>query len=121
MRGDPPEMTSDSTNLLLEDLVIESSLKLSLPTACRGDVHSSLATSKYNKILLGCNSRAVERSVGNIGLHDFKVGSVDKLSQVSMIQGAGKLPTFALLSFEAVMKYVRSGAHCKSVIRASNS
>lgn len=72
-------MTTDSTDLLLENLVIETSFEFTLSRVGGSDVHSGLSTAEDDKVLVRCDGGAVERSVGNVGLHDFEIGGVDEL------------------------------------------
>jgi hypothetical protein len=77
------EMASDAANLLLENLVVETRFELSLAGRGGCDVHGCLATSKNDKVFLWGDGGGVERSVGDVGLHDFEVAGVDDLSSVS--------------------------------------
>ena len=49
------EMSPNSANLLLKDLVVESCLEFSLAGRGCGDIHRCLATTKNDKILLRSN------------------------------------------------------------------
>ena len=72
-------MSTDTADLLLEDLVVETRLELSL--ACRGggDVHGGLSSSEDDKVLLWCDGGGVEWGIGDEGLHDLKVGGINDL------------------------------------------
>lgn len=121
-RVEGSEMTSDSTNLLFEDLVVESSLKLSLTSCCGSHIHSCLSTAEDYKVFLGCDGCAVQWCVGHVGLHDFEITRVNELHRLGpLFHQIPRELTLAVLSFEAVIKYVRSGAHWRSVINISNS
>lgn len=103
-------MTSDTANLLLKYLVVESGFEftlsgylevisysfeaklkntkqhddglkwsLSIHTTGLRDTHCILPTTKNNEVLLGCDCGAVQRSVGNICLHDFEICCVYEL------------------------------------------
>ena len=73
------KVTTDTANLLHEDLVVETSLKFTLAGRGGGDVHSGLATSEDNKVFHRCDSGAVEGSVGGIGFQDGKIIDCDEL------------------------------------------
>ena len=73
------EMTSDTANLLFKDLVVKPSLEFTLPRRGLSDTHSILSTTQNDEILLGSNGRAVQGSIGSVGLHDFEVIRINKL------------------------------------------
>ena len=72
-------MSTDTADLLLENLVVETRLELSL--ACRGggDIHGGLSSSEDNEILLRCDRCGVQWGIGDVGLHDLEIGSIDDL------------------------------------------
>lgn len=132
------EVTPHAANLLTEDLVVEAGFELSLTSASRGDIHSSLSTTENYVVLDGSNGGTVERGIGNVGLEHFDaVGSGDLISKSDLertnqeferpLGGTepddvrGSRLTLAVLSFEAVMKYVRSWDHCRSVTNRVSS
>lgn len=100
-------MTADSANLILEDLVVESRLELSLSRRGTGDIHSGLTTTEDDKVLLGSDSCAVQGGIGDVSLENLKVLGGNKLSWVS-IQASPRNSRFAhtleVLSLQAVMK-----------------
>jgi hypothetical protein len=112
------EVTTDTANLLHEDLVVEARFELSLAGRGGGDVHGGLSSSKDNVVFDGGDGGAVEGRVGDVGLQNVELLNVDELGTVS-IGGEDcirlRLRTLAVLSLDAVMKYVRSGAHWMSV------
>ena len=73
------EVATDTADLVLENLVVESGLELALAGGGRGDVHGGLATTEDDEILLGRDGGAVEGRVGGVGLHDREVASIDEL------------------------------------------
>ena len=73
------KVTTNTANLLLKDLVIKSSFEFTLSRRGSSDVHSGLTTSQDDEVFFWCNRCTVERGIGNIGLHDFEIGSVDEL------------------------------------------
>lgn len=73
------KVTPDSTDLLLENLVVEPRFEFTLSGVGGGDIHSGLSSSENDKVLVGGDGGAVERSVGYVGLHDFEVAGVDEL------------------------------------------
>lgn len=78
MHGNRVERTkvaSNSADLVLEDLVIESSFKFALASGRGCHVGGSLATSEDDKVLLWGDGGGVERRIGNIGLQDAEVAS----------------------------------------------
>lgn len=72
-------MTSDTTNLVLEDLVVESSLKFTLPLRSGGDISGFLTTAEDDEVFLRGERGSVERGVGGIGLKNFEVVYIDDL------------------------------------------
>ena len=66
-------MAFDTANLVLEDLVIETSLEFTLASGSCRDIHGGLTTTEDHIILLGSDSGAVQRCVGNVGLQDGEV------------------------------------------------
>jgi hypothetical protein len=72
-------VTSHTTNLVLEDLVIETSLELTLTGRSSGNIHSGLTTTEDDEFLLGGDSGTVEGCVGYIGLEDLEIAGRDEL------------------------------------------
>lgn len=72
-------MTSDTADLLFENLVVEAGLEFSLASGGGCDVHGGLATTEDDEIFLGGNGCAVEGSVGDVGLENLKIAGVDDL------------------------------------------
>jgi hypothetical protein len=72
------EVTTHTADLLLEDLVVEAGLELTLAGGCGGDVHGGLTTTEDNVVLrVGGDGGGVEGCVGDVGLEDFhRVGVV---------------------------------------------
>ena len=67
------EMATDTADLLLEDLVVEPGLELTLSRGGGGDVHGGLAAAEDDVVLLGGDAGAVERGVGGVGLEQLEV------------------------------------------------
>lgn len=67
------KVTTDTANLVLEDLVVEAGLELALASGGGGDIHGSLTTTEDDKVLLGGNDGAVEGGVARVGLEDLEV------------------------------------------------
>ena len=72
------EVTTHTANLLLEDLVVEAGLELTLAGRGGGDVHGGLTTTEDNVVLrVGGDGGGVEGCVGDVGLEDLhRVGVV---------------------------------------------
>lgn len=66
------EVAPDTADLVLEYLVVESSLELSLSGGGGSHVHGSLATTEHDEVLLCCYGCCVERGIGSVGLEDFE-------------------------------------------------
>ncbi len=73
------EVTTDTANLVLEDLVVETGLELTLAGRGTGDIHGGLTTTEDDEVLLGCDCSAVEGGVGGVGLDDLEVTGTDEL------------------------------------------
>ena len=73
------EMTTDTADLVLEDLVVESGLEFTLAGGCRCDVHGGLATTENDVFLLWRDGSGVEGGIGWIGLHDGEIAGRDDL------------------------------------------
>lgn len=67
------EVASDTTDLVLKDLVVETSLEFTLTSRCRRDFHRGLTSTEDDIVLLRCDGSGVERSVGNVGFKDGEV------------------------------------------------
>jgi len=111
------EVSSHTANFLLENLVVEAGFEFPLARRSCGDVHCCLTTSKNNKVLFRSDGSTVKWSIGYIGFHDFKISCIDELLPSACFTLVSNIepPTLAVLSFEAVMKYVLSDDHCISV------
>lgn len=72
-------MTTDTANLVLEDLVVEASLELTLTGAGGGDIGSSLTTTQNDKVLLAGQSSTVQGGIGDVGLQNTQVLGGDEL------------------------------------------
>jgi hypothetical protein len=64
------EVTTDTANLLHEDLVVEARFELSLAGRGGSNVHGSLSSSKDNVVFDGGDGGAVKRRVGDVGFKD---------------------------------------------------
>jgi hypothetical protein len=78
------KVTTDTANLLHEDLVVETRFKLSLAGRGGSDIHGGLSSTKDNVVFYGRDGGAVERCVGNIGLENGKIFDIDELQTVSI-------------------------------------
>lgn len=79
------EVATDTADLVLEDLVVETSFEFTLARGGRGDIHGSLTTSQDHVVLLGGDGGAVQGRVGNVGFEDGEVTAGDELGRpVSM-------------------------------------
>jgi hypothetical protein len=76
-------VTPHTSNLVLEDLVEESSLELSLPCSGGSDSTRLLSSSKNDEVLLRGDSGGVEGRIGLVGLEDFEGVGLDQLFLVS--------------------------------------
>lgn len=99
------EVTSDTADLVLENLVVETGLELTLTGRGSGDIHSGLTTTEDDEVLLGGDSGTVEGCVGYVSLEDLEVASRDELDIVSIgCQLQRTKHTLEVLSLLAVMK-----------------
>lgn len=73
------EMASHTADLVLKDLVVETSLKLTLSGRGSGDIHGGLTTSEDDKVLLGGDGGTVDGGIGGVGLENLEVLSSDEL------------------------------------------
>jgi hypothetical protein len=64
------EVTADTTNFVLEDLVVEAGLELSLASRSSSDVHGGLTATENNEIFLGGDGGAVEGGITDVRLED---------------------------------------------------
>lgn len=80
-------MATDTADLLLEDLVVEPRLELTLAGGGRGDVHSGLSTTQDDEVLLGGDGGAVEGGVGDVCLEKLEVAGGDELG--GLVLGGG--------------------------------
>lgn len=74
------EVTTNTANLVFEDLVVKSSLELTLAGSGCGNIHGSLTTSEDNEILLGRNAGTVQWCVGGVRLQNLEVSNGDEVS-----------------------------------------
>ncbi len=114
-------MASNHSDFLLEDLMVKSSFEFTLSAVGGGNIHGRLSTAENDKVLFGCNSGAVQGSIGSIGFHNFEIAGINELenSQSSVFQISSVTLTLAVLSLDAVMKYVLSGDHWMSLMVTS--
>lgn len=69
---DGTEMTTDTTALLQEDLVVETAFEFTLPCAGGGDIHGLLTTPKDDKILDGSNGGGIQGGISGVDLEGMK-------------------------------------------------
>ena len=81
------EMASDAANLVLEDLVVEASLKFTLARGGSGDIHGGLTTTQNHEVLLRGHGGAVEGCVGGVGLEHLEVAGGNQLGR--LVLGGG--------------------------------
>jgi hypothetical protein len=79
------EVATDATNLLGEDLVVETGLEFTLAGRGGCDIHGGLATTEDNVVFYGGNGSAVEGCVGNVCLEDGKLFGVDELERLASV------------------------------------
>ena len=109
-------MTFHTADFVLEDLMIKACFELSLSRRCSCYIHSCLAATEDNEFLFRCYCGCINRRIRHVGLEKLKIPGRTYLKHVSLrrVKQDSKL-AFAVLSLEAVMKYVLSGAHWRSV------
>lgn len=73
------EVASDTADLVLEDLVVETGLEFTLSGGSSGDIHGGLTTTENNVVLLGSDGGAVDGGIGRVVLQDGEVTSSNKL------------------------------------------
>ena len=73
------KVTTDSTDLLFENFVVETRFEFTLSGVGGGNVHGGLSSSENDEVLVGCDGGAVKRGVGYVSLHDLEVSGVDEL------------------------------------------
>jgi hypothetical protein len=73
------EVTSHTADLVLENLVVETGLELTLTGGGSCDIHGCLTTTEDDKILLGGDGGTVEGCIGNVSLEDLEVTGRDEL------------------------------------------
>lgn len=78
-RVEGSEMSTDTSNLVFEDLVIESCFELSFSCRGGGDITGFLATAENDKVLASGDGGGVEGSVGHVGLEDFEGVGLNQL------------------------------------------
>lgn len=103
------EVTTDTANLVFEDLVVEAGLELTLTGRGGCDIHGGLTTTQDNVVLLSGNGSRVEGGIGDVGLEDGEVACRNELERKNMLavrhwDGLSRAHTLADLSLEAVMK-----------------
>lgn len=74
-----PEVTTHTTNFILEDLVVETGFEFTLTSGGRGDIHGGLTTTQNHVVFLGGDDGAVEGRVGNVGFEDSEVTGGNEL------------------------------------------
>jgi hypothetical protein len=60
------EVTTHTTDLLHEDLVVEAGFEFTLARGGSSDVHGGLSSAEDNVVFYGCDRGAVEGGVGDI-------------------------------------------------------
>lgn len=80
-------MTTDTADLLLENLVVEPCLEFTLPSRSGCDIHGGLSTTQNDKLLLWRNGSAVEWRVGVVCLENFEVASGNQLGGLVFARG----------------------------------
>lgn len=78
-----PEVTTHTTDFILEDLVVETGFEFTLASGGGGDIHGSLTTTENHVVFLGGDDGAVEGGVGNVGFDDGEVTGGNELYFVS--------------------------------------
>jgi hypothetical protein len=73
------EVTTDTANLVFEDLVVEARLELTLTGRGGCDIHGGLTTTEDNVVLLSGNGSRVEGGIGDVGLKDGEVAGRNEL------------------------------------------
>ena len=81
------EVTADTADFVLKDLVVESGLELTLTGRGGGDIHGGLTTSEDDKVLLGGDGGAVEGGITDVGLEDGEVARGDELGRLVLAGG----------------------------------
>jgi len=71
------KMTPYSSDLILEDLVVESRLEFTLSCTRGGDIHGCLSTAQNHKVFPGCYGCSIERGVGYVVFENFEGSSAD--------------------------------------------
>lgn len=105
------EMATHTADLVLEDLVVETSLELTLSGRGSGDIHGGLTTSEDDKVLLGGDGGTVDGGIGGVSLENLEVLGRDELERGLALGGDIRLEvswfyarTLEVLSLQAVMK-----------------
>lgn len=80
-------MTTYTTNLLGEDLVVETRFELTLAGRGGCDVHGGLSSSEDDVVFYGGDGGAVEGCVGDVGLEDVEGLDIDELG--GLVLGGG--------------------------------
>lgn len=78
-----PEVSFDSTDFVLEDLVVEARFELALARRSGRHVHGCLAAAEDDKVFLGRDGGGVERGVGDVFFEDFELTGGDKLGPLA--------------------------------------
>lgn len=73
------EVTTDTANLVFENLVVETGLEFTLASGGSCDIHGGLTTTQNHVFLLGSDRGGVEGSIGGIGLEDVEIASGQEL------------------------------------------
>lgn len=76
------EVAPDTTDLVLEDLVVETSLEFTLAGGSCCDIHRSLTTSQDHIVLLGSEGSRVNGGVGDISFEDSKITAGHELVKI---------------------------------------
>lgn len=83
------EVATHTADLVLEDLVVEAGLELTLTGRGTGDVHGGLTTTEDHEVLLRGDGGAVEGSVADVGLENFEVRGGDELEGAQLARQGG--------------------------------
>lgn len=73
------KVTTDTANLVFENLVVETGLEFTLASGGSCDIHGGLTTTQNHVFLLGSDGGGVEGSIGGVGLEDVEIASGQKL------------------------------------------
>lgn len=83
-RVEGTEVASDTANLVLEHLVVETGLEFTLPGGGGCDIHGGLATTQDHVVLFGSDGGAVQGSIGNVCFENGEITRGDELAIVRL-------------------------------------